>query len=216
MSRLATVVNTYLSIGRTQPDNTTHMTVAIVPRLDRMSEAHFPRDKQDTFTGWLQSKCGGVPPKLFIRHGKNHDGQRHDRLLRVFLRPAIRKFSPDFWPISLLIYTENLEKKGKVSGENLEYPVKKTSLNLQISVACRCRTSWYMFIAFHCLPHCPFRARHEHSGDALLRGFRCKVVYAFSLSWCFPNWIWFYFGIQSINTVSDWLWWGTQETPQNR
>ena len=44
---------------------------------------------------------------------KSHDSQRRDRNLRFFLRPEIGRFSPHFGAISLLIYTENLEKKGK-------------------------------------------------------------------------------------------------------
>ena len=41
---------------------------------------------------------------------KNHDSQRCDRILRFFLRPEIGQLSPHFGVISLLHYTENLEK----------------------------------------------------------------------------------------------------------
>ena len=50
----------------------------------------------------------------FCRDRRNHDSQRRDRIPRFFLRPEIGQFSPDLGAISLLNYTENLEKEEKI------------------------------------------------------------------------------------------------------
>ena len=44
---------------------------------------------------------------------KNHDSQRHDRILRCFIHPEIGQFSPHLGAISLLNCTYNLEKREK-------------------------------------------------------------------------------------------------------
>ena len=44
-----------------------------------------------------------------LRTKKNHDSQRRDRILRIFLQPEIGQFSPRFGADFWLICTENLE-----------------------------------------------------------------------------------------------------------
>ena len=61
-------------------------------------------------------------------------------ILRFFLRPEIGQFSPHFEVISLLNYTENLEKKEKNPLEKTQKIQWRNFPKLQISVPCRVRT----------------------------------------------------------------------------
>ena len=62
---------------------------------------------------------------LVVWDRRNHDSQTRDRILGIFLRPRIGQFSPRFGAISLLTYTENLEKLEKTTGKN-KNPIEKT------------------------------------------------------------------------------------------
>ena len=54
------------------------------------------------------------------RDRKNHDSQRRDRILRIFLCSGIGQFSPHVGAISLLNCTENLEKQDKNPLEKIQ------------------------------------------------------------------------------------------------
>ena len=75
--------------------------------------------------GWLDS------PEIKNRGPNNHDSQRRDRILRNFLRPEIGQFSPHFGAMSLLKYTVNLEKRGKIHWRKFkkENPVQTAPRN---------------------------------------------------------------------------------------
>ena len=68
-----------------------------------------------------------------------NDGQRRDRILRLFLRPEIGQLSPHFGAISLQ-KKENLEKRKKIHWRKFKESSGETSPKLQISVPCRGRT----------------------------------------------------------------------------
>ena len=93
--------------------------------------------------------CSRAPKKLGqgyigfspVRHRKNLDSHRRDRILRSFLRPEIGQFSAHFGAISLLTYTENLEKKEKnIHWRKFRKSSGEVSPKLQISVPCRGQT----------------------------------------------------------------------------
>ena len=76
---------------------------------------------------------------------KNYDSHRHDRILRIFLRPEIGPFSPHHGAIPLLNYTKNLEKKEKSTGENSKNPVETAPRNcrfLSLVVVERALEKW--------------------------------------------------------------------------
>ena len=54
------------------------------------------------------------------RDRKSHGSQRCDRILRSFLRPVVGQFSPHFGAISLLSYTENLQRNEKIHGRKFQ------------------------------------------------------------------------------------------------
>ena len=65
-------------------------------------------------------------PKDQNRDPRNHDSQRLDKILRMFLGPEIGQFSAHFGALSIPHCTENLEKS---TGENLKNPVETASQN---------------------------------------------------------------------------------------
>ena len=60
---------------------------------------------------------------------RNHDSQRHNRILRFSLRKQSGQCSPHFAAISLLDYTVNLEEREKITGENSKNAVETAHQN---------------------------------------------------------------------------------------
>ena len=101
------------------------------------------------FLGW--SQISGCKKETHTTESKtpiigteeNHDSQRRDRILHFSLRPEIGQFSPHFGVISLLNYTENMEKRETYPLESSKFKQKSSgdgAPKLQISVLCRGRT----------------------------------------------------------------------------
>ena len=77
--------------------------------------------------------------KFVIGTRRNHDSHRRD--LRRFLRPEIGQISRHFGVISLLNYTENMERKETNPLEKIQQNQSGDGApKLQISVPCRGRT----------------------------------------------------------------------------
>ena len=60
---------------------------------------------------------------------KYHDSKRCDGILRFFSPPKNQAIFSAFWVISLLDYTEYLEKQRKSTGENSKNPARRRALD---------------------------------------------------------------------------------------
>ena len=86
--------------------------------------------------------CHGRPrhvcaTMLVFRDRKNHDSQRRDRIVRIFLRPEIGQFSPHFMNLvriqrirlSYDTTQKTRRKRKKSTGENSRNPTEKAARN---------------------------------------------------------------------------------------